>query len=180
MSENESDGNADRSRYTFRLAAEDDIPSIVGLVNLAYRVEDFFKYGDRTDAAEVRDTLLKHQFIIVEDGGGAMAGCVEVRVDGERGYFGMLSVDPERQKTGLGAALITRAERFAAERGCTVMELTYVNVREELPAYYERYGYERTGTAPWERDEKTRFPVHFVTMSKLLGQGSQAVETRTS
>jgi GNAT superfamily N-acetyltransferase len=107
-----------------------------------------------------------------------MAGCVEVRITGDRGYFGMLSVEPQRQKTGLGAGLIEQAEALALERGCRVMDLTYVNVREELPAFYERFGYRRTGTSPWERDEPTRFPVHFVNMSKELAPRA-AAESRS-
>ena len=87
-------------------------------------------------------------------------------------------VEPQRQKTGLGAGLIEQAEALARERGCVVMDLTYVNVREELPAFYERFGYRPTGTSPWERDEPTRFPVHFVNMSKELAPRA-AAESRS-
>jgi len=160
--------------YTYRLATEEDAAGIVRIVNAAYRVEDFFKIGDRTDEREVRATIRDHSFILAMDKSGALAGCVEVHADGERGYFGMLSVEPNRQKTGLGAGLIGEAERFAIEHGCLVMDLTYVNVREELPAFYERFGYRTTGTSPWERDEPTRFPVHFVNMSKELAPRAAA------
>jgi GNAT superfamily N-acetyltransferase len=160
------------------MASAADIADIVRIVNAAYRVEDFFKIGDRTDEREVRATLTEHHFILAVDEGANTVGCVEVHADGDHGYFGMLSVEPGRQKTGLGAALIGEAERFAAERGCRMMDLTYVNVREELPGYYERFGYRTTGTAPWERDEPTRFPVHFVNMSKELAPTATA-ETRS-
>jgi GNAT superfamily N-acetyltransferase len=164
--------------YSYRLATEADAADIVRIVNLAYRVEDFFKIGDRTYEAEVREIIANDQFVVAEDGSGRMAGCVEVRITGDRGYFGMLSVEPQRQKTGLGAGLIQQAEAFALQRGCSVMDLTYVNVREELPAFYERFGYRRTGTSPWERDEPTRFPVHFVNMSKELAPRA-AAESRS-
>ena len=156
--------------YTFRLATPHDIPDIVRLVNAAYRVEDFFKLTDRTDEAEVRQDMEQHAFILAIDEQGQLAGSVEVRAADGRGYFGMLSVDPPLQKTGLGATLIGQAEEYARERGCTVMELTYVNVREELPAYYRRFGYEESGTAPFAEPDKARFPVHFVTMSKKLDE----------
>jgi GNAT superfamily N-acetyltransferase len=160
------------------MATEADVPDIVRIVNAAYRVEDFFKIGDRTDEREVRATLREHHFILAIDEAGATAGCVEVHADGDHGYFGMLSVEPDRQKTGLGAALVGEAERFALARGCIAMDLTYVNVREELPGFYERFGYRTTGASPWERDEPTRFPVHFVNMSKELAPRATA-ETRT-
>jgi GNAT superfamily N-acetyltransferase len=164
--------------YRYRLATQADAADIVRIVNLAYRVEDFFKIGDRTYEAEVREIIASDQFVVAEDESAAMAGCVEVRITGDRGYFGMLSVEPQRQKTGLGAGLIEQAEALALERGCRVMDLTYVNVREELPAFYERFGYRRTGTSPWERDEPTRFPVHFVNMSKELAPRA-AAESRS-
>ena len=163
-----SPDNAAAVPYRFRLATPEDIPEIVRLVNAAYRVEDFFKLTDRTDADEVRSDMAKGAFILALDESGQLAGSVAVRANGERGYLGMLSVHPARQRTGLGKALITEAERYATERGCRVMELTYVNVREDLPAYYGRFGYEATGTGPFAEPEKARFPVHFVIMRKSL------------
>ncbi len=162
--------------YTFRLATTADIPAVTRIVNAAYRVEDFFKIGDRTDEGEVGRIIRDHAFIVAVDEAGDLAGCVEVRAEAGRGYFGMLSVDPGRQKAGLGAALVAEAERFAIERGCGAMDITYVNVREELTAFYRRFGYQKTGTAPFPAEEPTKFPVHFVTMSKELT--GAAVESR--
>ncbi|MEX2081629.1 MAG: hypothetical protein WEC33_08430 [Dehalococcoidia bacterium] len=83
---------AKAEELSFRFAETADAAEIVRVVNAAYRVEDFFKIGDRTDEEEVLKIIRKHRFILAEGHGGALAGCVEVRVEGGRGYFGMLSV----------------------------------------------------------------------------------------
>ncbi len=44
---------------TLRPAIADDVPEIVRVTNLAYRVEDFFVQGDRTRDAEVRERMAR-------------------------------------------------------------------------------------------------------------------------
>lgn len=48
------------------------------------------------------------------------------------------------------------------------MDLTFVNVRRELPGYYQRLGYVENGTLPFPADQVARMPVHLVRMSKSL------------
>ena len=64
-------------------------------------------------------------------------------MNGRAGYFGMLSIDPAWQRRGLGARLIGEAEEFCRTAGCREMELQVVNLREELPPYYRRFGFSR-------------------------------------
>jgi GNAT superfamily N-acetyltransferase len=85
---------------------------------------------------------------------------------GERGYLGLLSVAPQRQRSGIGARLITAAEEHCRSAGCRFMDLTFVNVRKELPRYYHRLGYVKNGTFP--ADQNVNIPVHLIRMSKLL------------
>ena len=40
-----------------RYATSKDIPELVRVINLAYRVEDFFIDGDRTNAAEIKSRM---------------------------------------------------------------------------------------------------------------------------
>ncbi|MGH9422972.1 MAG: hypothetical protein ACRD3J_23555, partial [Thermoanaerobaculia bacterium] len=40
-----------------RYATSDDTPELVRIINLAYRVEDFFIDGDRTNARDVQSRL---------------------------------------------------------------------------------------------------------------------------
>jgi hypothetical protein len=48
------------------------------------------------------------------------------------------------------------------------MDLTFVNVRQELPTYYERFGYRENGTLPFPAEQVAKIPVHLVRMSKPL------------
>ena len=59
----------------------------------------------------------------------------------------MLSIAPAWQRQGLGRRLIDAVEARARERGCRVMDIHIVNLREELPPYYRRFGYAETGSA---------------------------------
>ncbi|MGE5595177.1 MAG: GNAT family N-acetyltransferase [Hyphomicrobiales bacterium] len=152
-----------------RLAGPDDATTIADLVNLAYRVEDFFKVGDRTDAAEIAEIIDRGRFFVAEQEGRAV-GCVYVTVAGNRGHFGMLSVHPETQGQGLARSLLETVERYCLEQGCEYLDMEYVNLREELPAFYGRFGFEETGTQPWPEDQLHRIsrPAHFVTMTRRI------------
>ena len=155
-----------------RFATELDIPALIPLVNAAYQVEKFFKVGERTDEAELRELLKKGRFLLLEEG-TKLIGCVYVEQRGDRGYFGMLAVSPDRQKQGIGTRLIAAAEEFFREQGCRAVELTVVDKRTELPPLYERFGYRVTGTAPFPADiMPVKMPCSFVVMSKPLGQSS--------
>ena len=48
------------------------------------------------------------------------------------------------------------------------MDLEVVNLREELPAFYRKFGYRVTGTHPFPAMERTKLPCHFMVMSKPL------------
>jgi GNAT superfamily N-acetyltransferase len=136
-------------------------------VNAAFRPERFFIDADRINPEKVSALLEKGEFLLLFKDGG-LAGCVYAEVRGERGYFGLLAVDPQRQRSGIGARLIAAAEQHCRAAGCRFMDLTFVNVRQELPAYYRRFGYVENGTQPFPADQVTKIPVHLVQMSKPL------------
>jgi GNAT superfamily N-acetyltransferase len=78
----------------------------------------------------------------------------------------MLSIDPSRQKQGLGARLMAAAEARCQEAGCHEMELEVVNLRTELPPFYRRFGYAEMGTRPFT--DPSKIPCHFIVMTKPL------------
>jgi GNAT superfamily N-acetyltransferase len=100
--------------------------------------------------------------------GDALVGCVYVKITGDRAYLGTLSVDPARQKTGLGRRMMSEAEAFARARGCKALDIRIVNLRTELPPIYRKFGFMETGTEVLKDTRKFSQPVHFVTMSKAL------------
>ena len=152
---------------SIRRATESDAATITRLVNAAFLVEQFFIERDRTDVEEVR-RLIKHgEFLLAEDGPLAM-GCVHLELRGERGYFGMLSIEPSRQRTGIGRRLIDAVEKHFRDLGCKFCDLKIVDVRVELHELYQKLGYADTGTAVYDDPTPTKIPVHFITMSKPL------------
>jgi GNAT superfamily N-acetyltransferase len=140
-----------------RNATSDDLPALHAMVERAYRGdaarggwthEADLLDGQRTDLAALADTLADPgQRILLAFDRDALTGCVQLtRLDGNRAYLGLLTVDPERQAGGLGARLIAAAEEQAAALfGARTMEMTVIRQRSELIAYYERRGYVLTG-----------------------------------
>jgi predicted N-acetyltransferase YhbS len=145
-----------------------DVDAITRLINAAFQVERFFLAHDRITTGEVRARLRQGQFLLAEDD-SMLAGCVYVEPRGERAYLGLLSVEPSRQRSGLGKQLMAAGENHARTAGCRFMDLQLVNVREELPAFYHALGYVENGTAPFPENEQTKIPCHFVKMTKPLG-----------
>jgi len=150
-----------------RTADAADAPAIARLVNDAFRSERFFSAGDRTNPDEIVSLLQKGTFFMLFDG-DLLAGCVYAEVRGERGYFGLLAVDPTRQGSGIGTRLIEIAEGHCRSRGCQFMDLTFVNVRKRMPAYYRQFGYSENGTLPFPPEQVAKIPVHLIRMSKPL------------
>src|SRR5690348_653671 len=100
-----------------RPAVVSDAPTLVTLINRAFAVEKFFIDDDRINLAEVTAFFGKGVFLVAEDEAG-IAACVYLEQRGSRGYFGLLSVDPGRQKGGLGKLLVEAAEAYCRDLGC--------------------------------------------------------------
>jgi len=160
-----------RAMNLVRTAGEGDIPALARLINAAYRVEAFFIRGDRTSEAEIRAQHADSRaaFLVIDGRApGNLAGAVYVELRGDRGYFGLLSVDPGRQGEGLGRVLVEAAEAHCRAAGCRALDITVVNLRTELPPFYARFGFRPTGTARFPAEQKLLQPIHLVLMSKPL------------
>ena len=151
-----------------RWAEARDVATIVRVINLAFgAAERFFIERDRISAEALQPMLETGNFLLAEDLAG-LAGCVLVELRGERAYFGLLAVDPARQHRGLGLRLIDEAENYARAAGCRAMDIRIVSLRAELPPFYRRLGYVETGTAPIPDEIESKWPCHFILMSKPL------------
>lgn len=152
-----------------RSASPQDAPRLAALINDAFKIEAFFKIGDRTSADEIVQMMLDGgHFLVLEDPVGTIAGSVYLKFQNDRAYFGMLSIDPSRQGCGLGRRLIDAVEARCRERGCRAVDIHIVNLREELPPYYRRLGYVNCGTLPFPDANRASRPCHMIVMTKVL------------
>ena len=171
----------------FRTATREDVDAVVDLVESAYRgpasrrgwtTEAGLLEGQRVD----RDMLLEvlgrpATEVVVAHLDGVLVGCCELeRPDRPGGavHLGMFAVDPEQQAGGLGRAVLEHGERLAAEWGAGSVELSVIEQRSELIAWYERRCYRSTGRHeefPYG-DERFGRPVRddlrFVVLAKRL------------
>jgi ribosomal protein S18 acetylase RimI-like enzyme len=144
---------------TYRFADAADVATVVALVESAYRgpeslvgwtSEAGLLGGQRTDAAMVSALLTTPgSHVLVAEEAGVVQVCCELRAPATAGgaaYFGMFAVRPALQAGGYGRIVLAQAERIARDEfGAKTMEMTVIRQREELIAWYERRGYERTG-----------------------------------
>jgi predicted N-acetyltransferase YhbS len=152
-----------------RPAESRDSARLVDVINAAFAVETFFE-GTRTDAERLARTMTEGEFFVAEDERGNIVGCIYVEREGDRGYFGMLSVIPALQGRGIGRALVQAAEKWARAQGCSAMDIWVLNLRTELPPLYRALGYRETGTTDFHpsRPLKPGFTAHCIVMSKQL------------
>ena len=91
------------THYLVREANGSDVSAIAELVNRAFAVERFFKSGDRTDEAQVRELMQTGSFLLITDG-QALTSCVCVKLNGERPTsVCSLSILPSRSRALVGA-----------------------------------------------------------------------------
>lgn len=142
---------------SIRAATPADLPAVHPVIERAYRGDSAragwtheadLLSGARTDlatlAAIVADPL--QRLLVGWDGGNAI-GCVNIAdLGGGTAYLGLLCIEPQRQAAGLGRRLIAAAEAIARDAfRCAWIEMTVIDSRRELIAYYERRGYAPTG-----------------------------------
>ncbi len=150
-----------------RTARAEDVAALVALINEAYKVEEYFVGGPRTNAEEVEEKRRSGAFLVAEDEAG-LVGCVYVDRRGERGYFGLLSVAPRLQGRGLGRRLVAEAEKYLCAEGHREVEILVVDLRRELFPFYAGLGYREAGEEPFSEGYETRLPCRFVVLRKAL------------
>lgn len=161
-----------------------DAPALKDLLEAAYRGdsarEGWNHEADILDDERIGigelDALLADPAvtILTARNGSEMIGCVAVTRKGAGlGYLGMLCVSPTRQSGGLGRRLLDAAEDHGRAIGIAAMEMTVIDSRESLIAWYVRRGYAFTGeTRPFHElrpaDAETGPQITFVVLEKAL------------
>jgi ribosomal protein S18 acetylase RimI-like enzyme len=159
---------------TAAIATDADLDAIAALVNSAYRGESSrtgwtteadFLDGQRTDPERLRAELAAKPgavLLALRDDDGALIGSVWLEPRGaDAWYLGMFTIRPDLQSRGLGRTLLDEAERFARSRGARRMQMTVIQLRAPLIAWYERLGFRATGeTVPFPYgDERSGIPL---------------------
>jgi GNAT superfamily N-acetyltransferase len=158
------------SKIDVRLAGEADIPEIVRVTNIAYKVGEFCIRGDRTDLDDVFARMQEGSFLVVDDprNPSVLLGAIYLSIAIGRAYFGTLAVEPQHQGTGMARALIEAAEDRCRSAGCRFVDLTVVNLRRELFPFYARLGYAASDVKPFPRPETVIKPLHLIQLTKPL------------
>jgi ribosomal protein S18 acetylase RimI-like enzyme len=136
-----------------------DVSALAALINQAYRgassaqgwtTEAHLLDGPRIGENHLREMLLPTNGqrtallkYVADD--GLLSGCVYLEVKGDALYLSTLAVAPEAQGHGVGRQLLTAAEDYARQHGCTRVKISVLSARPELLAWYERHGYLLTG-----------------------------------
>lgn len=163
---------------TIAAAAPADAPALKALLEAAYRGdaarEGWNHEADILDDERIALSELQAMLadpavtILAARDGDRLMGCVAVtRKHAALGYLGMLCVLPRLQSSGLGRRLLDAAEDHGRALGLHTMEMTVIDSRASLIAWYVRRGYALTGeTRPFPvlRDP----PITFVVLEKPL------------
>lgn len=139
-----------------RAAVEADLPHLHPIVERAYRGDSAragwtheadLITGERTDLETLRSLLDGPSRLLLALDGGTILGCVNIADrGGGLAYLGLLCVDPQLQAGGIGRQLVAAAESAARDTfAATHVEMTVIDRRAELIAWYLRHGYAPSG-----------------------------------
>ena len=169
--------------FTLATATPADVPRLTSLVNSAYRgdssrqgwtTEAHLLDGQRIDEAGLHEMLAVPNAAILLCLGAEneLLGSFYAHAAGSKVSLSMLAVAPTGQSQGVGRFLLSAAEDYGRQHGCTISKMTVISVRLELIAYYERRGYHLTGaTEPFPTDPRygiAKQPLLLLVMEKEL------------
>ncbi len=161
--------NATAPTLSFRLATAADRPRLIPLINSAFAIETFLE-GTRTDDERLAAMMQKGEILLAEDASGRILASIYAETRGNRGYLGMLAVDPDHQRAGIGQRMLAAAEDHFRTRGCEAIDITVLSLRPELLPIYRRLGFIETGIEEFHmsRALKDGQQCHCIVMCKQL------------
>ncbi|MEO6611871.1 MAG: GNAT family N-acetyltransferase [Chitinophagaceae bacterium] len=166
------------------ISLPEDIPTLVALINSAYRGEvskkgwtteaDLLEGDMRTDTAMLTGIISRPDALLLKhtSADGTITGSVFLEKQEKGLYLGMLTVSPLQQGGGIGKELMRAAEMYAREKNCPCIFMNVISIRRELVAWYERQGYKETGeTKPVAVESRFGIPtqpLEFAIMQKNM------------
>ncbi|NMR18652.1 GNAT family N-acetyltransferase [Cellulomonas fimi] len=147
-----------------------------------WTTEESLVGGQRADAAMVRGLMEQPDSVVLigldthglethglgqhapdthgPDAAARLLACCHLERRGGSGYLGMFAVRPRLQGQGTGRAMLDAAETYARDTwDARSIELTVLDQRPELIAWYERCGFRLTGERHEFPDDDERFGV---------------------
>jgi ribosomal protein S18 acetylase RimI-like enzyme len=114
---------------------------------------DIFTARSYADFVHRNDIDLAHAIVVREQ--GALLGALAFGVRGTRAWFGLIGVDPDYRREGLGARMLTDAIAAVQAQGVRAIELE-VSQRNAAPiALCRSFGFEQRGELlVWARDAR--------------------------
>jgi alkanesulfonate monooxygenase SsuD/methylene tetrahydromethanopterin reductase-like flavin-dependent oxidoreductase (luciferase family)/ribosomal protein S18 acetylase RimI-like enzyme len=105
------------------------------------RVFDDHSRWRAPEAIFARRRRRQRELFLIATIDGAIVGTTLAGYDGHRGWLYRVAVAPERQRHGIGRALVHEAERRLAQLGCPKINLQIEGANELVVAFYDRLGY---------------------------------------
>ncbi|QXB85520.1 GNAT family N-acetyltransferase [Acinetobacter lwoffii] len=162
-----------------RLANKADIQQLTILMNTAYRTlggwttEAGMIQGDRIQEQQLYELLNLENFqLFVLEIENKLLGCIGVSLGQQIAEIGSFAVAPAEQNSGYGKQLLDFAESHIFEIfKKKVIQMSVLNVRTELLAYYQRRGYqltEKIKAYPLDQNVgEPLIPLHLLILGKI-------------
>jgi N-acetylglutamate synthase-like GNAT family acetyltransferase len=125
------------TRATLRPATPADIDALVPLINAAYdRTEHHvFPNTRRCDRGDITKLIGE---ITVAEIDGRLVACIHIDTAADPAHYGLLAVDVNLHRSGLGSLLVEHAEARAREAGATAVRIETVKQAGLIPFYLKR------------------------------------------
>lgn len=123
----------ERLQFSVRRAGAEDRRSVELICDRALGETDVDVFGSTFDVIRAVN--------LVAETGGEFAGMLSLVVDGGEAAVIFMSVYPQFQGTGVGAALLKAADEFAIERNLPFLRTACTNDDVPLLYFYQRHGF---------------------------------------
>nr|WP_228738658.1 GNAT family N-acetyltransferase [Acinetobacter lwoffii] len=162
------------------MASKADIQQLTILINTAYRTLDGWTteagmiQGDRIQEKQLYDLLNLENFqLFVLEIDNKLLGCIGVSLGQQVAEIGSFAVAPAEQNSGYGKQLLDFAESHIFEIfKKKVIQMSVLNVRIELLAYYQRRGYQLTEKIEayplGQNVGEPLIPLHLLILEKII------------
>lgn len=139
-------------RTVIRAAAEPDLDPLVRLLGALFGIEADFRPDSRRQRRGLRLMLAEpeRRAVLVAERGERVIGMVTVQLvvstaeGGPSGWVEDMVVEETARGAGIGARLLSAAERWAVERGATRLQLLADRTNAGAHRFYRRMGWSGT------------------------------------